>query len=141
MDGSFVVKINPFTLFTLKCIYLLKLYYEEVFLYKPLTSRVANSEKYIICRKFKGIENNLLNILLESVKNFPLSNPDIKEIKLPNEFIYELDKFNKDYVNIQIKSIDETLEIIKNNNKDILDKIIKKQIEKAKEWCKIYNFN
>lgn len=140
--GSFVVKIfDTFTIFTLKCIYLLKNYYSEVYLYKPLTSRIANSEKYIICKGFNGIDNDMLNKLLESIKNFPSNNPDIIEIQLPNNFIYEFDNYNKDFVDNQIKSIDKTLEIIKNNNKDNLDKIIKEQIEKAKEWCKVYNFN
>ena len=31
-------------------------FYEEIYLNKPLTSRPANSEKYIVAKNFKGID-------------------------------------------------------------------------------------
>ncbi len=53
-DGSFVLKIfETFTHTTIKFIYLLKSFYEEVYIYKPYFSRATNSEKYIICKGFK----------------------------------------------------------------------------------------
>jgi 23S rRNA U2552 (ribose-2'-O)-methylase RlmE/FtsJ len=53
-DGSFVLKIfETFTHNTIKFIYLLKSFYEEVYIYKPFFSRATNSEKYIICKGFK----------------------------------------------------------------------------------------
>ena len=139
--GNFVIKIfDTFTIFTLKCIFLLNSFYENIYLYKPLTSRVANSEKYIICKKFKGIDKDLLEKFLESIKVFPKNNPDIKTIKLSNEFIYEFDSYNSQFVNNQIQFINKTLEIIKNKDSIDLDKIIKEQIKNANEWCITYNF-
>ena len=42
------------------------MFYEEVYIIKPLLSRESNSEKYIVCKGFKKNERNieiLLNIL------------------------------------------------------------------------------
>ena len=53
-SGSFVLKIfETFTHVTIKMIYLLSSFYEEVYMYKPFFSRDTNSEKYIVCTKFK----------------------------------------------------------------------------------------
>ena len=139
--GNFIIKIfDTFTIFTLKCIFLLNLFYENIYLYKPLTSRVANSEKYIVCKNFKGIDEDLLEKFLESIKVFPEKNPDIITIKLPNNFMYEFDSYNNQFVNNQIEFIDKTLNIIKNKDSVNLDEIIQEQIKNAKEWCITYNF-
>ena len=52
--GTFILKI--FDIFhkpTIDVLYLLSYYYTNVTIMKPYTSRVANSEKYIICQGFK----------------------------------------------------------------------------------------
>ena len=55
IGGIFICKIfDVFNLGTLQLIYLLYLSYNEVFFYKPKMSRLSNSEKYIICKDFKG---------------------------------------------------------------------------------------
>ena len=67
--GSFVLKIfDMFTLLTIKMLYIISYFYEEVYIYKPLTSRCANSEKYIIAKKFRGIEKKYLNKLYGIIK-------------------------------------------------------------------------
>jgi 23S rRNA U2552 (ribose-2'-O)-methylase RlmE/FtsJ len=139
--GNFVIKIfDTFTLFTLKCIFLLQIFYSNVYLYKPLTSRVANSEKYVVCKGFKGINEELLTKILESIKTFPEKNPDITSIILSNDFIYEFDSYNKLFVDNQIEFIDKTLDIIKNKDNLNFDKIVEEQIKNAKEWCNTYDF-
>ena len=52
--GTFILKI--FDIFhkpTIDILYLLSYYYTNVTIMKPYTSRVANSEKYVICQGFK----------------------------------------------------------------------------------------
>ena len=67
---------------------MLYLFYDEVIIYKPLTSRVANSEKYIICKNFKGcLYVNELKELIKEFENFDNKNIDLIGIKLPNSFI------------------------------------------------------
>ena len=53
-DGSFVLKIyDTFTNVTIKMMYLLTAFYDNVYIYKPFFSRNTESEKYIICTNFK----------------------------------------------------------------------------------------
>ncbi|MFT7813046.1 cap-specific mRNA (nucleoside-2'-O-)-methyltransferase 1 [Arapaima gigas] len=52
--GHFVCKtFDLFTPFSVGLIYLLYLCFERVSLFKPLTSRPANSERYVVCRGLK----------------------------------------------------------------------------------------
>ena len=141
INGSFVIKIfDTFNIFTIKCIYLLYSYYKKITLFKPFTSRVANSEKYIICKNYKGINDKIINNYLDTLKNFPNKNPDIKNIILPNEFIHLFDKYNENFTNNQINFINKTLNMIKNKDSIKIDDIINEQIIKAKEWCELFKF-
>lgn len=142
LGGNFVLKIfDIFTIFTLKYIYLLYLFYDEVHIYKPLTSRVANSEKYIICKNFKGVDDNVMANLIDLYKKFELyenKNIDIENLLLPNNFILAINGFNENYVKNQISFIDKTLNIIE--NKSNIGYLIDEQIVNAEKWCEIYNF-
>ena len=52
-SGNFVIKIfESFTKVTIKMIELLRAFYNKVYLVKPYTSRISNSEKYIVCKDF-----------------------------------------------------------------------------------------
>jgi 23S rRNA U2552 (ribose-2'-O)-methylase RlmE/FtsJ len=52
--GSFILKIfDVFHKTTVDILYILSYYYKDVSIMKPYTSRVANSEKYVICQGFK----------------------------------------------------------------------------------------
>ena len=46
---------------TLQMLFILSNYFEKVIITKPYTSRPANSEKYIVCKNFNGIDDTLLN--------------------------------------------------------------------------------
>jgi len=128
-------------------LYLLYTLYETVNIYKPFTSRIANSEKYIICTNFKGIDETLLNKLFDILDkwNNKYHKETINHIfeKIPFEFIEKIKEINTEIINLQITSINYAINIIK-NNKHVLDKkwydlTIKMQIQKAVEWCKKYN--
>ena len=50
--GCFVLKIfDCFMQHTIDLLYILSAFYEKVYIVKPNTSRYANSEKYIVCKK------------------------------------------------------------------------------------------
>jgi 23S rRNA U2552 (ribose-2'-O)-methylase RlmE/FtsJ len=64
--GNFVLKIfDTYTTITLKYLELLKSLYKEVYITKPFTSRISNSEKYVVCK-------NLIN---------KVSSADIKKLE------------------------------------------------------------
>jgi hypothetical protein len=126
-------------------LYLLYTTYESVIIYKPYTSRIANSEKYIVCSKFKGIDSVFLDTLFDVLDKWnkysgETINHMFKEIPLP--FIENIKTINKEIIDSQVKSIHNAIDIIKNKkiyDKQWIDNNIEKQIKNAKEWCKKYN--
>lgn len=128
--GTFICKLfDLFYTSTLQLIFLLYLSYENISFIKPLTSRQSNSEKYIVCRGFKGYNKDISNIMC---MNF---GKDDLAIHLPDEFIVMINQFHNTFIACQINKIDNTLNIISNKHND---KPTYKQIELAKEWCLKY---
>jgi 23S rRNA U2552 (ribose-2'-O)-methylase RlmE/FtsJ len=129
--GIFICKMfDLFYTSSLQLLFLLYLSYDTISFNKPLTSRQSNSEKYVVCRGFKGFNKEISNIMCS---NFGKS---IINIELPEEFIKMVNNYHKDFINQQMNKIDNTLKIIsirKNN-----DKPTYKQIDLAKEWCRNY---
>ncbi|KAK7105134.1 cap-specific mRNA (nucleoside-2'-O-)-methyltransferase 1-like [Littorina saxatilis] len=53
--GHFVCKLfDLFTPFSVGLVYLMRLIFDQVSLFKPVTSRPANSERYIVCKGFRA---------------------------------------------------------------------------------------
>jgi 23S rRNA U2552 (ribose-2'-O)-methylase RlmE/FtsJ len=143
IGGNFVLKIfDMFTIFTLKCIYLLYNLYDEVYLYKPLTSRIANSEKYLICKNYKGIDNDLLINIKNIYLNLDENNYkiDIENLKFPNSFLVKINDFMTLFYNNQIDIINNTIEDIKKNKKINTKELYIEQEKKANEWYRKYKF-
>jgi hypothetical protein len=132
---------------TVEMIYLLNLLYKEVVIYKPFTSRIANSEKYLICTGFKGVDIVLLDKLLFILAEWNTANLNNKTFnrlftEIPTNFIDELKRINKIIVSNQINVINDIMHIY--HNKLNLDaewkkENFKKQYTNAVEWCKKYN--
>jgi len=146
-EGIFICKFFDFnSYFTVEMLYLLYTLYESVVIYKPYTSRIANSEKYIICNNFKGIDIVFLDKLFDVLKQWnKYTDKTINYIfeKIPIDFIKKIKEINKEIIDLQVKSINNAIEIIKTNkvanNKNWYDTNIELHIKNAKEWCKKYN--
>ena len=115
--GNFVLKIfDIFKFKTVEIIFLLSNLYDYVYIYKPYTSRVANSEKYIICKNFK---NNNPTIKNDIIKNFDyvMDNIDnvysLFNISLPKLFLKKIEEINAIYGQQQIENINTTLSLIR----------------------------
>ncbi len=156
--GTFICKV--FDLFTVPMIRLLTILqqnFEYVYIYKPESSRPANSEKYIICINFlnKMSEENkdeLLHIIKIWNNMNTLKDDEFKKnnfinfvnIKSNGNIIQQLDVYNKNYLESQKKSLNKILNIAKNNPSSMIDKIsydeiIKSQVQNAYNWCIKYN--
>lgn len=144
IGGIFICKMfDTFSYISVQLIYILYCLYDEVIIYKPKTSRPANSEKYLICKGFKGITKLQLDKLISVYELWtgiecegeylPMSIIDL----LPTVFINEIKKMNNIFVDNQIKYIDKTIKYI--NDKSIRDDEFREQIKHAKEWCIKYN--
>lgn len=146
--GHFVLKIfDSFMKSTLKLIYLTSLFYDNVYITKPLTSRPANSEKYLVCKGFKGFNEKVYNNLLHNLTLWHNHHEneilyDIEGISLPNSFLDLIYKFNSYLLKKQIKSILRTLVYIKLNIEcEELSLIRKSQVKYAIQWCSKYGIN
>ena len=59
--GHFVIKFfETFTSVSIKLIEILSKFYKNIFVFKPLTSRTSNSEKYIICESFVMSDDKII---------------------------------------------------------------------------------
>ena len=117
LGGSFVLKIYDIrTVQTLHIIQTLSESYDNVYIFKPLSSRPANSEKYIIASGFRGIFKPSMTIML------PL--------------LYHIVKYNVFYISCQIACICKTIRYIheEKTQKDVC----KMQLYKAVKWCHKY---
>jgi len=115
--GNFVLKIfDVFKIKTIEVIYLLCNLYENVFIFKPNTSRNANSEKYIICRNYK---NNNKRIISNIIENFDILINQVENIyslfniEFNQLFITKLQEINAIYGQQQLENIKNTLGLIR----------------------------
>ena len=147
MGGNFVCKffdINSYI--TVEMLYILYLAYDKITIYKPLTSRIANSEKYIICNNFIGVDtifiDKLFRVLDEWNNNAGLNTINQLFTEIPTLFIDKIKDINKQIINIQIHSINNIINIINtktNLNKEWKKENLKNQINNAINWCIRYN--
>jgi len=88
--GVFVCKLfDNFLSFTVDCLYILRLAFEEVSLIKPNQSRPANSERYVFCRGLRergGVESPFVQLLLRVNRRMNLIEPLDKLVRGLREF-------------------------------------------------------
>ena len=131
VGGNFVIKFfDLFNINTMKLIYILYNCYNTIEIYKPSTSRLSNSEKYIICKGLIDIPIKIINIMKEYYEN-----PEKILINIPKSFIDEITHYNQRFAEKQVQIINT---IITNINKNNIEKPTKEQIVVAKRWCELY---
>ena len=146
-DGNFILKIfDIFLQQTLEMIYLLSLCYEEVYIIKPSTSRSANSEKYIVCKKFKLDDSSFLkDLFLIQLKQMETDSHKViktifKNTIIPNMFINTVREINSIIGQNQLENINSTIMMIEQpKRKERLKLYIKENIARCIEWCKENN--
>ncbi|KAF6113213.1 cap methyltransferase 1 [Phyllostomus discolor] len=113
--GHFICKtFDLFTPFSVGLIYLLYCCFERVCLFKPITSRPANSERYVVCKGLKvGIDdvreylfsvNIKLNQLRNTGSDVNLVVP-LEVIKGDHEFTDYMIRSNERHCSLQIKAL------------------------------------
>lgn len=129
--GNFICKI--FDIFHRETILLLSILndsYHNVYIHKPCVSRNSNSEKYIICKDFKGYNSEIIRILCHG---FGKS----LDIPISKHILNDIMNINNLYCNNQIKKIKEGIRLIE--NKSLKNYPSKNQIDLATKWCMKYN--
>jgi len=130
--GHFICRFfETYTVTSCKLIYVLSTLFEEVYLFKPLTSHVSTSEKFLVCKKFsskpKVLDN--LNKLFKTIndlneegktkqkKNSKLNITNIfPEVVFPVDYQVMLTCMNTDISNKQIININKIVSFINSQN-------------------------
>lgn len=141
--GCFILKIfDCFMIHSIDLIYLLSSFYEKVYITKPQTSRSANSEKYIVCKKFLFNDcNSFFPFLYFSFQKMNAMNSKnyiyrFLHIDLNLHFLSKLEEYNSIFGQQQIENIFYTISLIETKNKnDKVDFLIKSNIQKCIHWC------
>jgi 23S rRNA U2552 (ribose-2'-O)-methylase RlmE/FtsJ len=142
VGGTFFLKVYDLRLeCTLQVLSVLVNSYDEVHVTKPLSSRPANSEKYLICSKFRGTSEEDLSKLCVFMDDNSLPNNSTNRLCLES-----LVDINRYFVDLQVKSIDGTLKYIckydvasEKERKDMMTASANAQIGKSHAWCVDYN--
>ncbi|CAG8670445.1 17951_t:CDS:10 [Dentiscutata erythropus] len=126
-NGDFVLKLfDVFTPFTAGMVWILYRHFEKICIIKPLPSRPANSERYIICRNLRERNPQIVNFLFEVNKKFN----EIKSSSGGSQDVNEVVDFN------EMSNDEDFIDYLKMSNM----KIAIKQSEALDELLK-YNSN
>jgi 23S rRNA U2552 (ribose-2'-O)-methylase RlmE/FtsJ len=150
--GTFFLKIyDIFTNPTLQMLYILRLFYQDLTFVKPLTSRPANSEKYVLCTGFSPhrhckVRTAVLRSLRDAVAkgDFTQMLP-ASVMPLPVSFLRSVLAYNQHAAHKQILSIMYTLtyiiEVRADQNNMQFVRCLKNQLSKAIRWCNKYGLD
>tara|TARA_B110000208_G_C11791056_1_gene437554 strand:- start:1179 stop:2309 length:1131 start_codon:yes stop_codon:yes gene_type:complete len=145
--GNVIFKIfDTFTDVTIKIISILLSFYNEVYIYKPLTSNKNNNEKFLICKKLiinESFDKNnlkLKKLIFEINNNKDYITNIITDFKLSNKLLNDIIKLNT------VLSTEEFIEdnkiVMYINNKNYFgneyQEYRKKQIESTENWIKTF---
>jgi len=141
--GSFVLKVfDTFSSLSIQVLYLLCYLYENVYITKPLPSRPANSERYIVCLNFKMVSN--IDKLIQNIFNkfYLIKQTNITSIinnEISNSFLEKIKEVNAIFGQSQIENIMNILTFIQDKNKNEKQELLKKSyLNKCVKWCKKY---
>ena len=144
--GSFICKFfDTYSYISNQIIFLLQCLYTNITIFKPWTSRPANSERYLICQGFKGISARNIAILRHTLTTWNKLPKGIKMKSLfdymPPKFIQQMKNINQAIQNEQTKYINATINLMENPTKNNIPYTYtnQQQIELARIWCKKYN--
>ena len=135
INGIFILKIfDIFSKTTLDLIYLLSSLYKQVYIVKPNASRFANSEKYLVCKHFKGVSQNLISSIINQYHMLSKLNyiSSIFDFNLDLYYINKIEEYNAIFGQQQIENISATINLIHSKNKNEKIETLKKiNINKA----------
>jgi 23S rRNA U2552 (ribose-2'-O)-methylase RlmE/FtsJ len=159
MGGNFVLKLfDIFYDHTIDILYILSGFYNEVNVCKLQTSRIGNSEKYVVCKGFRYETcREFLPIIRDSFEQISQTRsvPDtdsgrfhkrtggdnlrvwrILNIPVPRHFTKQIEDINAMFGQQQIENIHYTISIIDKHTKhDKTEQLTKQNISKCVNWC------
>ena len=141
-NGTFVLKVFDITTAAaVDLVFLLANNYRHIRIYKPHSSRSANSEKYIICTQFMGavraVHVRYMAQVLGTLAN-GMAPRRFLTSAIPYAFITKLQEANAVFGQLQIESISQTLSVIRRHPTDKIDSLVRNNTAKCVSWCQKY---
>lgn len=137
--GNFFFKVfDTYTHASIDLLYILASVYKQIYIYKPNTSRSANSEKYIICKNFqvncsKKIITSMFKVLNEFREHeYPYR---FLNIDIPYNFLCAIQEVNAIIGQRQLDCISRTLQLMDTCLPEHLEDLKKTNIAKSISWC------
>ena len=147
-NGTFFLKVYDLRLMpTLMILSIIIKCYGSVILMKPMSSRPANSEKYLLCTNYIGCPENILRVLRLCVQSgdFDVLLSSLDMHPPSRAAMSELIRANTHFIQRQIDNIDTTLNFIRKyeaaneaQRMDMMNQKANMQISKSHEWCLRY---
>jgi hypothetical protein len=126
---------------TLEMLYITTRHFREWTITKPKTSRAANSERYLVCRGFLGVQEEAIRCFSSVLRRknnkniLSLLHSDIHKEQEYRDFEAEIMTFQEKLCNLQINAIKRTLTIIETKTNALLRDQIKENVVRSIEWC------
>ncbi len=139
--GCFIIKFfDTFTKISLDMLYILSTYYRSVNIIKPNTSRMANSEKYIVCENYINTDYSVVEKFINGYEFFIDKANNINRlinIDLPYYFVNKIEDYNAILGQQQIENINTTINKIINRDStdDNSKELISINVTKCINWC------
>lgn len=71
VGGNFVLKVfDTVTFFSAQVLFVLGLCFDQIYIFKPVSSRPANAEKYIVCRRRRAAARNYFQLLAAAAQAY-----------------------------------------------------------------------
>lgn len=144
--GNTIIKIyDIYSKNSIKIMYIISLFFEKIYIIKPLTSRPANSEKYILCYRYKDFNESKIyfNIFETIIQDKDLNHLNNDKVAVEYNFIEKILEYNRWYTERQISYINKTIKYIdeynNNTDKNYLIKLYNYNKKKCVNWCRKYN--
>jgi 23S rRNA U2552 (ribose-2'-O)-methylase RlmE/FtsJ len=126
---------------TIRLISILNSFFNEVHIYKPLTSSQASSEKFVIGKGFKSNKNNInsLNKLFEDIEKESFI-VDINNFEIDENILKVITQVNQVVSDLQYKKINQMYSFLQKKNFFGVEyhEQVKKQVECSSKWLAKY---
>ena len=144
-NGTFILKIyDIFLNSTIEILYILSIFYTNIYVTKPNTSRYANSEKYLVCTDFKYKDTYQISLKLHDILKV-LNGVDMEKyeitsfINIPKQLYFknQIEEINAILGQQQIENIINTIKLINSKDKksDKINNMKNLNIQKCIRWC------
>lgn len=123
---------------TLDLLWLIGRAFCEWGLVKPRTSRAGNAERYIVGKGFLGDIDDIIDVLTTYQTTARFTFPILKTVTNPvyRSIMSQVSALQEKIEHVEIMVIQETLDLIKSTERDVICKLVRLNVIRSIEWCR-----